>query len=218
MNRRQVAAMMGLAPGLAAQGDNIIPLPKPRMEGPVAVERAMQSRRSLRNYSRAALSLEEAGQLLWAAQGVTARGGYRTAPSAGALYPLETLLCAGRVQGLQAGVYKYRPDRHDLIRLADGDVRGELASAALGQVWVREAPATVAFAAVFQRITGRYQQRGIRYAWMEAGHAAQNVLLQAVALGLGGVPVGAFDDRGVRRILRLGSEEEPLYLIPVGRK
>lgn len=183
----------------------------------MAVERALQLRRSLRNYSRAAVTLAETAQLLWAAQGITGRGGYRTAPSAGALYPLETFLCAGRVDSLAAGVYKYRPDRHDLIRLAEGDLRRELASAALGQAWIREAPLTIAFAAVFRRITGRYQQRGIRYAWMEAGHAAQNVLLEAVAMGLGGVPVGAFDDRAVQRILRMGSDEEPLYLIAAGR-
>ncbi|MCS7041793.1 MAG: SagB/ThcOx family dehydrogenase [Bryobacteraceae bacterium] len=182
------------------------------------MEQALHARRSLRSYSRAALALEEAAQLLWAAQGVTSPSGYRTAPSAGALYPLETLLCAGRIDGLPPGVYRYRPDRHDLIVLAEGDRRAELAAAALSQGWVREAPAVVALAAVYRRVTGRYLQRGVRYAWMEAGHAAQNVLLQAAALGLGGVPVGAFDDRAVARVLRLSSEEEPLYLIPVGRR
>lgn len=218
MDRRDLMAMIGLPQRLEAAEQNRIDLPKARMEGTVALERTLQFRRSLRQYSRAAVTLAEAAQLLWAAQGVTGRGGYRTAPSAGALYPLETFLCAGRVDTLPAGVYKYRPGRHDLIRLAEGDLRSKLASAALGQAWVREAPLTIALAAVFQRVTGRYQQRGIRYAWMEAGHAAQNVLLQAVALGLGGVPVGAFDDRAVQRILRMTGEEEPLYLIPIGRR
>jgi SagB-type dehydrogenase family enzyme len=216
MDRRDVIALMGLPQGLA-ETENTFSLPAPRLDGPVSVERALQLRRSLRNYSRAALSLEETAQLLWAAQGVTSRSGYRTAPSAGALYPLETILCAGRAGTLPPGVYKYRPARHDLILLADGDRRAELAEAALGQAWIRQAPATIALAAVFARITGRYQQRGIRYAWMEAGHAAQNVCLQAVALGLGAVPVGAFDDRAVQRILRMSSEEEPLYLIAAGR-
>ncbi|MFZ5926207.1 MAG: SagB/ThcOx family dehydrogenase [Acidobacteriota bacterium] len=218
MDRRDLMAMIGLPQSLEAAEQNRIDLPKARMEGTVALERTLQFRRSLRQYSRAAVTLAEAAQLLWAAQGVTGRGGYRTAPSAGALYPLETFLCAGRVDTLPAGVYKYRPGRHDLIRLAEGDLRSKLASAALGQAWVREAPLTIALAAEFQRVTGRYQQRGIRYAWMEAGHAAQNVLLQAVALGLGGVPVGAFDDRAVQRILRMTGEEEPLYLIPIGRR
>jgi SagB-type dehydrogenase family enzyme len=213
-----MAAMMGAAMTAGEPQSAIIALPKPETAGNVSVEQALHSRRSLRTYSRAALSLQEAAQLAWAAQGVTSRSGYRTAPSAGALYPLETFLCAGRVEGLQPGVYKYRPERHDLQLLAAGDRRAELAAAALSQAWVRDAPLTLALAAVFARITGRYMQRGIRYAWMEAGHAAQNILLQAVALGLGGVPVGAFDDRAVARILRMASPEEPLYLIPVGRK
>lgn len=217
MDRRDLMAMMGLPQSLGAAEQNRIDLPKARTEGTVPLERTLLLRRSVRQYSRAAVTPAEAAQLLWAAQGVTGRGGYRTAPSAGALYPLETFLCAGRVDTLPAGVYKYRPERHDLIRLAEGDLRSRLASAALDQAWVREAPLTIALAAVFRRVTGRYQQRGIRYAWMEAGHAAQNVLLQAVALGLGGVPVGAFDDRAVQQILRMTGEEEPLYLIPVGR-
>lgn len=210
--------MLGFPHRPETGGPDVISLPKPRAEGPLSLERTLLARRSVRSYSRAALSLEDVSQLVWAAQGVTGRGGYRTAPSAGALYPLETFLCAGRVEGLPAGVYKYRPQAHDLLRLAEGDVRGKLAEAALGQTWVREAAATVALAAVFRRVTGRYQQRGVRYAWMEAGHAAQNVLLQAVALGLGAVPVGAFDDRSVQRLLRMASEEEPLYLIPAGRR
>jgi len=196
----------------------IFPLPKPKTSGNVSVEQALHARRSLRGYSRAALKLEEAAQLLWAAQGITSRSGYRTAPSAGALYPLETFLCAGRVDGLPAGVYRYHPEQHDLLLLAEGDRRAELSAAALGQSWVREAPVVIALAAVYRRVTGRYQQRGIRYAWMEAGHAAQNVLLQATALDLGGVPVGAFDDRSVARILRMNSDEDPLYLIPLGRR
>lgn len=197
---------------------NVIRLPAPRTTGAMPLERALLERRSVRSYSRAPLPLEDVSQLLWAAQGITSRGGYRTAPSAGALYPLETFLCAGRVEGLPAGVHKYCPQAHELLRLAGSDWRGGLASAALGQAWIREAPVTMAFAAVMRRITGRHQQRGVRYAWMEAGHAAQNVLLQTVAPGLGAVPVGAFEDRFVQRILRMAEEEEPLCLIPAGRR
>lgn len=218
MDRRRLLAMLNSAMAAGGSLSGPVALPKPRTTGNVSIEQALHQRRSLRSYSRAALSLEETGQLLWAAQGVTARSGYRTAPSAGALYPLETFLCAGRVEGLPAGVYRYRPDRHDLVVLAAGDRRAELAAAALAQSWVREAPVVIALAAVYRRVTGRYMQRGVRYAWMEAGHAAQNVLLQAVALGLGGVPVGAFDDRAVARVLRMAPEEEPLYLIPLGRR
>lgn len=218
MDRRNLLALLGLSQATDAVGQNTVRLPPPRTGGPVPLERALLERRSVRSYSRAALALEDVSQLLWAAQGITGRGGYRTAPSAGALYPLETFLCAGRVEGLSAGVYKYRPQAHELLRLAEGDFRDRLAVAALGQTWIREAPVTVALAAVMNRITGRYQQRGVRYAWMEAGHAAQNVLLQAAAMGMGAVPVGAFDDRTVQRILRMAGEEEPLYLIPAGRR
>ncbi|MEJ5367855.1 MAG: SagB/ThcOx family dehydrogenase [Bryobacteraceae bacterium] len=218
MDRRRLITMLGLSQAADGRAENVIRLPAPRTTGPVPLERALLERRSVRSYSRAPLSLEDIAQLLWAAQGITSRGGYRTAPSAGALYPLETFLCAGRVEGLPAGVYKYRPQAHELLRLSEGDFRDRLAGAALGQAWIREAPVTVALASVMSRITGRYQQRGVRYAWMEAGHAAQNVLLQAAALGLGAVPVGAFDDRAVQRILRMASEEEPLYLIPAGRR
>lgn len=218
MNRRRVPAMLNTELKAGEKLSGVVPLPKPGTAGNVSVEQALCARRSLRSYSRAALSLKEAAQLLWAAQGVTSRSGYRTAPSAGALYPLETFLCAGRVDGLRAGVYRYRPERHELIVLWEGDRRSELAAAALGQGWVREAPLIIVVAAVYGRVTGRYLQRGIRYAWLEAGHAAQNVLLQAAALGLGGVPVGAFDDRAVARTLRMAPEEEPLYLIPVGRR
>lgn len=218
MDRRRMLAMLNSALAAGGRFSGAAPLPKPRTAGNVSVEQALHQRRSLRSYSRAALSLEEVGQLLWAAQGITSRSGYRTAPSAGALYPLETFLCAGRVDGLPAGVYRYRPEGHELVPLAEGDRRAELAAAALAQGWVREAPVVIALAAVYRRVTGRYMQRGVRYAWMEAGHAAQNVLLQAAALGLGGVPVGAFDDRAVARVLRMAGEEEPLYLIPVGRR
>lgn len=218
MDRRDMLAVLGITQPSGAVDQNTVRLPSPRKEGPMLLERALLERRSVRNYSRAALSVQDLSQLLWAAQGITSRNGYRTAPSAGALYPLETFLCAGRAEGLPAGIYKYYPQKHELLRLAEGDWRARLAEAALGQAWIREAPVTVALAAVFGRITGRYQQRGVRYAWMEAGHAAQNVLLQAVALGLGAVPVGAFQDRTVQRILRMAGEEEPLCLIAVGRR
>jgi len=181
------------------------------------LEECLAARRSVREYRSAGLSLAEVGQLLWAGQGITADGNLRTAPSAGALYPLEVYLAAGRVDGLDPGLYKYRPERHDLARVASGDQRKDLATAALDQDCVRLAPVTIAFAAVYRRITVKYGPRGVRYVHLEAGHATQSVLVQAVALGLGGVPVGAFDDTGVRRILRLATEEEPLYLLPIGR-
>jgi SagB-type dehydrogenase family enzyme len=156
------------------------------------------------------------GQLLWATQGTT-RGGHRTAPSAGALYPLEAYLVASRVEGLAPGVYRYEPAAHRLVRLAAGDRSGDLARAAFGQDWLGEAAAIVVLAAVEQRTTAKYGRRGVRYVRMEAGHAAQNVLLQAAALGIGATPVGAFDDARVHKVLGLDAAEQPLYLLPVGR-
>ena len=193
-----------------------VALPQPRLAGSVSVEEALLERRSVRQYSEDSLRLEEASQLLWAAQGVTADWGGRTAPSAGALYPLEMYLAAVRIEGLAAGVYKYVPNGHKLAAVSMGDVARELADAALGQGSIRDAAAVLVFTAVYERTTSKYSERGIRYVHMEAGHAAQNVLLQATALGLGCVVVGAFDDDALTGVLNAPLEETPLCLIPVG--
>ena len=124
---------------------------------------------------------------------------------------------AGRVDGLASGVYRYKPAGHELLRVFEGDRRGDLASSALNQSWVKDAPACIVIAAVFDRTTGKYRERGVRYVHMEAGHAAQNVCLQAVALGLGTVVVGAFQDREVKQVLHMLDSEEPLAIIPLGR-
>jgi SagB-type dehydrogenase family enzyme len=188
-----------------------------RMEGPVSVEAALLARTSERAFSGSPLSRADAGQLLWAAQGITRRAeGGRTVPSAGGLYPLEAYLVAGHVTGLPAGVYRYRALSHDLLALADGDRRGSLAAAALDEAWIAEAPAIVAIAAAYERTTRKYGRRGERYVYMEVGHVAQNVYLEAAALGLGTVFVGAFRDREVARVLELPPGERPLGLMPVG--
>jgi SagB-type dehydrogenase family enzyme len=194
-----------------------IDLPSPKFESGVSVEEALTRRRSLRRFADAPLTLAEAGQLLWAAQGVTHSAGYRTAPSAGALYPLELFIVAGAVTDLPSGVYRYLPREHDLVRVREGDQRPALTAGALGQGMLRKAPAVLVFCAVYERITGKYDERGVRYAHMEAGHAAQNVHLQAVALGLGSVPVGAFREDGVRSAIGAEADETPVYLVPVGR-
>ncbi|MEN3202715.1 MAG: SagB/ThcOx family dehydrogenase [Atribacterota bacterium] len=196
-----------------------IPLPPPRLQSEVSVEEALFKRRSCRSFTPSPLSLQEAGQLLWAAQGVTDRAsGFRTAPSAGALYPLELYLVAGQVEGLSPGVYRYLPEEHALYEVLSGDRREELFRVALFQQWIREAPVVLVLTAIYERTTRKYGERGIRYVHMEAGHAAQNVYLQAEALGLGAVVVGAFEDSGVQRILELPANERPLYLMPVGRR
>ena len=195
----------------------IIRLPAPRIDGATSVEKALRERRSVTEFEKQPLSLAEISQLLWAAQGTTGSGGLRTAPSAGALYPLELYLVAGNVEGLTEGIYKYRPDGHELIRAVEGDKRTELSRAALGQTSVRDAAAVLLLSAVYERTTARYGERGIRYVHIEIGHVGQNVCLQAVALKLGAVGIGAFDDSQVKRIANLMPKEEPLYLIAVGK-
>jgi SagB-type dehydrogenase family enzyme len=193
-----------------------IDLPSPSSDGDVALETAIHERRSVREFSKQSLSLDDIAQLLWAAQGVTSRDGGRTAPSAGALYPLELYLVAGNVDSLPAGVYHYRSEGHRLRHVADGDLRNALAAAALDQSWVRRAPVVLLFAGVYERSAGKYGQRARRYTHIEVGHAAQNVYLQAVARNLGTVIVGAFQDAEVQEVLGLPKDHAPLALMPVG--
>lgn len=197
--------------------DEQVTLPKLRYESTTSVEQALLKRRSVREFLDVPLALDDLGQLLWAAQGITDRAGFRTAPSAGALFPLELYAVAGNVQGLPAGLYHYIPRGHALRRIAEGDKRQALTRAALDQLSIMEAPAVLALCAVYERVTGKYGERGLRYAHMEAGHAAQNVYLQAVSLQLGTVVLGAFDDKGVRDVLKLDGQEDALYLMPVGK-
>ena len=191
-------------------------LPSPLDESTISIEEALRERRSQREYRQAPLSLEEVGQLLWAAQGITHGRGFRTAPSAGALYPLETYLVAGEVANLRSGVYRYLPHGHQLAPVLFGDMRKQLCSASLNQEPVCFAPAAIVFSAVYARSTGKYGRRGIRYAHMEAGAAAQNISLQAVSLQLGTVVIGAFDDDQVREVLSMPAKEDPLLIMPVG--
>lgn len=196
----------------------MIKLPKPSYESKISIEKALLERRSVRDYKDAALQLSEISQLLWSAQGITEkRDGKRTAPSAGATYPLEVYVVAGNVNELPCGIYKYIPQEHGLLKIMEGDKRAELCNAAFGQSSVRDAPAVLIFFAIYGRTTHRYGERGTRYVHMEVGHAGQNVHLQAVSLGLGTVVIGAFSDKQVKRVINLPKEEEPLYLMPVGK-
>jgi len=209
-----MASLSAVAEGGAGSG---VSLPAPPVAGGMSLEEALAQRRSVREFAPGALTLAEVSRLAWAAQGAT-DSARRTAPSAGATYPLEVYLVVGEVKGLAAGVYRYRPGPHRLEAVADGDIRLPLAAAALDQQWMSRAALVVVIAAAFERTTARYGKRGERYVHMEAGHAAQNLLLEATALGLGATPVGAFDDAEVCRLLRLPDGEAPLYLIPVGHK
>ena len=194
-----------------------IKLPAPAQNSDTSIEEAMLKRRSVRRYKDATLTLAEISQLLWAAQGITNLDGLRTAPSAGALYPLEVYLVAGNVDGLPDGVYNYKPHRHELERTADGDKRTELSKAALGQAPIKKAAAVIVISAVYERITGKYGERGIQYTHIETGHVAQNVQLQAVSLELATVVIGAFHEDAVKEVLSISGMEQPLYIIPVGK-
>ena len=200
-----------------ADGRATIPLPAPQPDGPVSLEEAIRVRRSVREYSDEPLTLTELGRLLWAAQGVTSDRGARAAPSAGGTYPLEVYAATAMVTGLQPGVYRYHPREHALETVSGGDVRAGLMEAGLGQACIGDGAVDIIVAAVYGRTTERYGDRGIRYVHLEAGHAAQNLCLQAVTLGLGAVTVGAFSDEQVRAAAGLPAEEQPLYIIPVGR-
>jgi len=190
---------------------NVMQLPAPMRKGQMSLEEALARRHSVREFTRESLTDRELSQLLWAAQGVTDAEGRRTAPSAGALYPLEVYVATA------SGFYHYEPHGHRMARTSDRDLRRAIHRAALLQDPILQAPAVFVIAAVYERTSRKYgEARTPRYVHIEAGHAAQNLLLEAVALGLGGVPVGAFNDGEVQKALSLPADHRPLYLIPVG--
>ena len=194
----------------------IVSLPRPEYSG-VTVEQALRERRSIRQYKRDSLPLETVSQLLWSAQVITDPHGWRTAPSAGALYPLEVYVVAGAVGGLSPGIYKYLSRQHALKHIAEGDIRPSLATASLQQTFIGDAPVILVISAVFERTTRIYGERGVSYVYMDTGHACQNVHLQAVSMGLGTVVLGAFRDEDVKRLVRMPDEEIPVALMPVGK-
>jgi len=200
-----------------------IPLPAPVLDGVMSLEAAIKGRRSERRFLPSHLQLDQLSQLLWAAQGITdsdpdlAQRFRRAAPSAGAQYPLDLYVVTGSVEGLETGVYHYRPQEHAVRLLRTGDLRRPLARACLGQMFMALAPVLIVITAEYGRITGRYGERGIRYAHMEVGHVGQNIHLQAEAIGLGTVVIGAFRNDEVIEVLHLLPRHEPLSVMPVGR-
>jgi SagB-type dehydrogenase family enzyme len=195
-------------PPMAQPGE--IALPTPRLTGDTSLEEAISNRRSVRAFTDEPVSWQDISQLLWAAQGITDSRGLRTAPSAGALYPLEVYVA------LPDGVYHYLPQGHVAESVSVRDARRELWEAGLQQEPLRQAPAVFVLVAVYERTEAKYGERAERYVELEAGHAAQNLLLQAVVLNLGAVPIGAFHDDQVQAALPLPPDHRPLYLIPVG--
>lgn len=198
--------------------ENEIKLPDPVLKGAMSLEEAIAKRRSERSYKGDPMTLAHVSQLLWSAQGITlTTRGFRAVPSAGATFPLEIYIVSGRVNRLRPGLYKYIPARHSIIKVNDGDYRDRLAEAALSQHMIKNAPVSFVIAADYERTARRYGDRAPRYVHMEVGHAAQNLNLQAISLGFGAVMIGAFQDENVKKVLELPQNEQPLYIIPVGR-
>jgi SagB-type dehydrogenase family enzyme len=186
-------------------------LPEPVLKGTLSLEEAIAARRSRRQFEQRILDPQQISQLLWAAQGILdPKRPFRAAPSSGALFPMEVYVLNGE------GFSHYDPLDHSLELITAVDMRRSLSHAAFDQQAVLEAPLNIMICAEFSRVTQKYIHHGVKYVHMEAGHIAQNVHLQAVALGLASVPVGAFDADAVKEILPIAEEFEPLYIIPVG--
>jgi len=195
-------------------------LPSPHQKGSVSLEEAITRRRSHRDFTPEPISLSQLSQILWAAQGISGTSWkYRTVPSAGATYPLEVFVVCGRdsLEGVGDGIYHYNIAHHSLTLHHKGDVRLELAKAALEEQSIYQAPVDIVICALYQRTTRRYGSRGERYVHIEVGHAGQNIYLQATALGLATVAIGAFYDEQVREVLRLDEQYKPLYIMPLGK-
>ncbi|CAB49813.1 SagB/ThcOx family dehydrogenase [Pyrococcus abyssi] len=191
-----------------------IKLPRPKTKGNVSLEEAIFKRRSIRKYLSEPISLEELSQILWAAAGVNSWG-KRNYPSAGARYPLEVYAVVGNVEGIKPGIYYYNWREHSLVLVREGDIRKELYRACLEQECVLNAPVSIVIVAHYERTTSKYGERGIRYVHLDCGHMGQNIYLQATALNLGTVAVGAFRDDEVRKVL--GVDGDPLYVFPIGK-
>ena len=204
---------------MAGTKETPIKLPSPDTRGKLSLEQAISKRRSVRRFKAEPLTLEQLSQLLWSAQGITGTGGGRAAPSAGATYPLEVFIVVGEhgTQDLDAGIYHYDAGNHSISLQQTGDLRQKLADTALGQSSIARCPVAMVICAIHPRTAYRYGRRGERYVHMEVGHVGQNVSLQAVALGLRTVMVGAFEDEEVQKALKLEEQFKPLYIIPIGQ-
>ena len=203
------------AAGLAGSRASV-PLPAVKADAPFPLEKAMKVRRSTRALKETPVSLDAVARLAWAAQGVTDDKGHRTTPSARATYPLDVYVVAGAVTGLPAGVYRYVPATHSLEPVSQGDRRKEMVDAAIGQAWVAKAPVSLVITATPERAREKMGGNAPRFAPVEAGLAAQDVLLEEVSLGLGGTYVGGFDSEKLRTFLGLPTGTEPWAVLPAG--
>lgn len=211
----------GLATGCASEAPasvfeqhdrypDVVELPEPDITGTMTLEKALSDRRSTRTFSSEELGVETIGQLFWAGQGVTHEGGYRTAPSAGALYPLQLYAVT------QDRVIRYRPETHDAASRADSSTLQELPALAFDQEFIAAAPLVVLVTGTATRTETKYGAKAEAFVDREAGHAAQNIILQATALGLNSVAVGGFEEGTIEPLLLLPPGERVLYLIPIG--
>lgn len=192
-----------------ADNSQIVWLPKPNLSGAMSLEQTLSLRRSVRNFSDSTLDYTQISQLAWSAQGITDfNRGFRTAPSAGAIFPMQLFFA------IPEGLFIYEPHNHSLKQVLAQDIRKDLAAAALGQSFVAQAPCNIIIAGSVQKVAARYDRKARDYVLLEAGHIAQNIHLQAVSLGLGSVAVGAFESGQVRKLCRTGLE--PFYIITVG--
>lgn len=194
---------------------------KPRRCGDMTLYEALLRRRSVRRFLEAPVSMDALSSLLWAASGVQRKEmgfEFRTAPSAGALYPVETYAIVHLVDGLDQGVYHYQARHHALEEIKKGDFRAHIANAALGQLMCAQAALVIIWTAVFERSCWKYRQRAFRYIYLDAGHMAQNLALASASLGLGSCQVGALFDDEVNGILGIdGVGESVLYMSVVGQ-
>ena len=214
-----LAILMLLASTLGYAGD--LSLPSPSRKGTVSVEEALGSRRTHRSFQGRALTLTQFSQMLWAAYGVTAvRPGrqLKTAPSAGATYPIDIYAVVGEggVESVAPGVYHYRPESHSVRPVRSGDVRTQVATACLRQMWMAPAPLLIVITGEYARCSAKYGPRGVIYTQIEAGHVGQNVFLQAEALFLKAGIVGAFEREDLGKTLHIPAAHEPLLVMPVG--
>jgi SagB-type dehydrogenase family enzyme len=195
----------------------VITLPFPNRDGKVSLEKAIIERKSIRNFSAEELNLNDVSQLLWAAQGITHEGIKRSAPSAGAAYPLELYVLSNKIKGLTGGIYKYNSNEHIITRVLKVTADKRLIPDITSQSWIADAPLVIVIGANYSRTEKRYGKRAKRYVKLEAGHAAQNILLQATAMNLGAVTVGSFNDTDLKSMIGMENDESPLYILPVGK-
>ncbi|MCX8159778.1 MAG: SagB/ThcOx family dehydrogenase [Candidatus Saccharicenans sp.] len=200
--------------------DKVFPLPAPDRDNGWPLFRTLNARRSVREFQKKPVSLQALSQVLWAAYGVTLKAGdflLRTAPSAGALYPVDIYVLAREVESLSPGLYHFVPANQTLRQRYEGNFNELLADAALNQDFLSEASFVLALTAVFERTTWKYGARGFRYIYLDAGHVAQNAALAAVSLGLGSCPVAAFFDDEINSLLGVNpARESAIYLLAIG--